>query len=96
MEQFDFDEWAELYRRDPEAFEARRKAMLAIELAKAGPLAEVARDTLRQLDAELEGKTDFERIETSLVWMVASMKQLAGRMDQLGGSLATLQAPPRG
>ena len=33
MHKFDFDEWADLYQRDPAAFEARRKAVLAL----AGP-----------------------------------------------------------
>lgn len=96
MDHFDFDEWAELYRRDPEGFEARRHAMLAIELAKAGPQAAAARDALRRLEAELQGKGDFERIETSLAWMATSMKALAGQMDQLGESLSALRAATPG
>ena len=35
MTQFDFDEWANLYRTNPMEFERRRKALLDAEIAKA-------------------------------------------------------------
>jgi hypothetical protein len=38
MGDFDFDEWAEPYRRDPAQFEARRQAMMAIELHAAASM----------------------------------------------------------
>ena len=50
---FDFDEWATLYQRDPEAFEARRKAMLAIEIAKGGVHAEAGKQLVEKLEAQL-------------------------------------------
>lgn len=84
-QKFDFDEWAELYQRDPAAFEARRKAVLALELAKAGPaLAANAKAVLGRLEEQVAGKDDAERIRTSMVWMAASMRQLAGKMQELG------------
>jgi hypothetical protein len=82
--EFDFDDWADLYRRDPAAFEARRQAVLALEIAKAGPAAAPARQSLRRLDKLLEGKSDEERVRQSLVWMVASMRQLSEKLTRLG------------
>lgn len=82
-EEFDFDAWAALYRADPDAFDARRRAVLALEMAKAGPAAQSAREALKRLDAQLEGKSDGERIQTSMAWMVASMRQLGDKMEQL-------------
>jgi len=88
MDKFDFDEWAELYRRDPAAFEARRQTVLALELAKADPgVAEPARATLRRLDAQLAGKDDAQRIQTSMLWMAASMRLLTTRMQDLSATV---------
>jgi hypothetical protein len=89
METFDFDEWAELYQRDPAAFEARRQAVLALELAKADlKVAEPARAALRRLELQLAGKSDAERIQTSMVWMAASMRMLTAKMHELGEVVA--------
>ncbi len=91
MQKFEFDEWAELYQRDPAAFEARRKAVLALEMAKAGPAVSAqAKATLRRLEEQVAGKNDAERIQTSMVWMAASMRQLAGKMQELGQASAQL------
>ena len=46
---FDFDEWATLYQRDPAAFEARRKALLAIEIARGGRHASAAKAMIERL-----------------------------------------------
>lgn len=92
MQKFDFDEWAELYQRDPVAFEARRQAVLALELAKAGPaVAAQAKVVLRKLEEQVAGKDDAERIQTSMVWMAASMRQLAGRMQDLSQATAQFE-----
>jgi len=90
MEKFDFDEWADLYQRDPAAFEARRQTVLALELAKASAtVAEPARAALRRLEAQLAGKDDAQRIQTSMVWMAASMRILSARMQELSDTVAT-------
>jgi len=95
MGKFDFDDWAELYRRDPAAFEARRQAVLALELAKVSPsVAEPARAMLRRLEARLEGKSDEERIQTSMLWMAASMRMLTSRMQDLNATVQGLEAQP--
>ena len=39
----------------------------------------------------LLGKNDAERIQTSMVWMAASMRQLAGRMQDLSEATAQLE-----
>ncbi|HPU51219.1 MAG TPA: DUF3135 domain-containing protein [Burkholderiaceae bacterium] len=94
MQKFDFDEWADLYQRDPAAFEARRKAVLALEIAKAGPaLSAQAKVALGKLEEQVAGKSDAERIQTSMVWMAASMRQLAGRMQDLSQATAQLERP---
>lgn len=92
---FDFDEWAQLYREDPVAFEARRQAVLALEIAKAGPAGAPAKRTLQRLEHYLEGKSDTERMRQSMVWMVASMRQLSDKMTALGEAVGTLEQQTR-
>ncbi|HMS80782.1 MAG TPA: DUF3135 domain-containing protein [Burkholderiaceae bacterium] len=92
---FDFDEWAELHRRDPEAFEARRRALLAIELAKGGDRAGPARELLGRLEAQLEGKPDLERARLSMLAMAESAKAMTAQLGALSDQLrehAALQA----
>jgi hypothetical protein len=81
--EFDFDEWSALYRRDPDAFEARRRALLAIEVARGGDKAEAARAMMERLEAQLEGRSDAERVRISLLAMVASAKQMSDRLEEL-------------
>lgn len=88
--EFGFDDWAELYKRDPAAFEARRQAILALEIAKAGAVAAPARQSLRRLDKHLEGKSDHERMRQSMIWMVASMRQLSEKLTRLGDAIDEL------
>ena len=84
---FDFDEWATLYQRDPAAFEARRKALLAIEIARGGRHASAAKAMIERLDSQLEGKSDAERARLSLLAMVASAKQMTDRLTELSEQL---------
>lgn len=96
MDKFDFDDWAELYRCDPAAFEARRQTVLALELAKVSPsIAEPARAMLRRLETQLAGKGDAERIQTSMLWMAASMRQLTSRMQDLSTTVRGLETQPQ-
>jgi hypothetical protein len=99
--EFDFDEWAALHRRDPEAFEARRRALLAIELAKGGERAGPAREALDRLEAQLDGKPDAERARLALVAMAESARRMTERLDELAARVrerSALQArlPRRG
>jgi hypothetical protein len=81
--EFDFDEWVALHQRDPEAFEARRRALLAIELARGGERAGPAREMLERLESQLDGKPDAERARLSLLAMVASARQMSERLVEL-------------
>jgi hypothetical protein len=89
---FDFDEWATLYKRDPEAFEARRKALLAIEIARGGVHAEAGKRLVAQLEAQLAGRTDAERINLSMLAMRDSAQLLARRLGELSSDLAQQMA----
>jgi len=95
--EFDFDEWAMLYQRDPEAFEARRRALLAIEVAKGGDKAGPAKAMLDRLEQLLAGKSEAERARLSLLAMVASARQMSEQMAELARRLredADPQPPP--
>jgi hypothetical protein len=92
--EFDFDEWSTLYQRDPAAFEARRRALLAIELARGGDRAAPARAMLERLEAQLEGKSDAERMRISMLAMVASAKAMSDRLQDLSREVAARTAPP--
>ncbi|MFZ4758121.1 MAG: DUF3135 domain-containing protein [Burkholderiaceae bacterium] len=98
--EFDFDEWAELHRRDPDAFEARRRALLAIEIARGGSHAAEAKAMVERLEAQLDGKSPDERARLALLAMVASARQMTEKLDDLSQSLrdrAALQSKlPRG
>ncbi|MFN9772597.1 MAG: DUF3135 domain-containing protein [Burkholderiales bacterium] len=81
--EFDFDEWATLHQRDPEAFEARRRALLAIELAKGGDKAGPVRELLERLEGQLEGKSAAERARLSMLAMAESARLMTDRLAQL-------------
>lgn len=80
---FNFDEWAALYQRDPQAFEARRKAVLAIEVARSGRHAQQARELVDRLDLALEGKSEVERMNLSMLAMATAASQLAQGLQNL-------------
>lgn len=85
---FDFDEWAELHRRDPEAFEARKQAMLALELAKGTPAqARAARQILERFERENENAPAGQRLTAAGALMLESMGRLAASMEDLGRAL---------
>lgn len=84
---FDFNEWATLYQQDPQAFEARRQALLAIEIAKGGVHAPAGRRLLQQLEARLDGQSDAERIRLSMQAMADSARSLAAQMGSLKDDL---------
>lgn len=94
FDEFNFDEWADLYRTDPEAFEARRQAMFAMQLARA-PIhqAESARALLREFDRRAEGQSDRQRLETATMMAVESMNELTTRLQTLRRSLIDTTGP---
>lgn len=94
VDESDFDEWVLLHRHDPVAFDARRRALLALELAKADPqAADAARGALRRLEARLAEMDDAQRVQTSMVWMAASLKLLGARMQGLVDTIGHPERP---
>ncbi|MGE0311970.1 MAG: hypothetical protein AB7P21_10175 [Lautropia sp.] len=85
--EFDFDEWAALYRTDPAAFEARRKAVLSIELAKGGPLAAPAAARLADLEARSAGATPAQRMTLAAQAMLESSRELQAHLETLARDL---------
>lgn len=86
-QEFTFDDWQRLYQSDPAAFEARRQAVLGIELAKIGPKGARARVCLSNLEAQLDGKSGDERARISMLWMAESALQLQERLNKLTQNL---------
>jgi hypothetical protein len=85
---FDFDEWSTLYKLDPKAFDARRKALLSIELARGGVKADMARNTLERLEARMEGRSEFERAQIALAAMVEAAQEMSEQLGALALPLA--------
>lgn len=81
---FDFDEWQELYKRDPEAFEAKRQQVLEAELAKVPSKYRVkVQQALAETEVRCEGKNDRQRVEIASKAAVDSMKELAKGLQAL-------------
>jgi hypothetical protein len=86
---FHFDDWAQLYKTDKQAFEARKQMIIALELAKATHISVETRQNLSTLTSSLAGKSDQERLELSLKWMVNSAEQLHLHLQALALALNT-------
>jgi hypothetical protein len=89
--EYNFDDWAKLYEVNPAAFESRRQAVLAIELAKLGPRAARARVSLANLEETLVGKTEEERVRISTLWMADAATKLNDQLEELAKRMSTLQ-----
>jgi hypothetical protein len=88
---FNFDEWAELYRSDPYAFESKRQATLMIAAARSGP---AARETVAMLLAQKPSRDRHIRLEGALNQMTRSMAVLAIHLHDLANCLGKLQNDP--
>jgi hypothetical protein len=86
---FHFDDWVQLHKTDKRAFEARKQMVIALELAKATHISLETRQNLNTLTSSLEGKSDQERLELSLKWMVNSAEQLHLHLQALALALNT-------
>jgi hypothetical protein len=91
---FHFDDWAKLYQTDKRAFEARKQMVITLELAKATHISTETRQNLSTLTSSLEGKSDQERLELSLKWMINSAEQLHLHLQALAVALNTNSIPP--
>ncbi|MFK7966397.1 MAG: DUF3135 domain-containing protein [Burkholderiaceae bacterium] len=81
---FDFDEWQALYKKDPQAFEAKRQAVLEAELAKVPSQYRVkVQQALAETEVRCEGKSDRQRMQIASDAAVDSMKELAKGLQAL-------------
>lgn len=87
MQTFNFDEWTELYRRDPRAFEAKRQLTLAAELAKAGALGKPIAQRLIDLENRSEGLSNELRAQLAFDAMNVSLRELNQSLDRLKTTL---------
>ena len=90
---FDFDEWAELYRTDPAAFEARRKALLSIEIAKGGPIAAPAAAVLAALEDKSADASPMERMTYAAKAMLDSSRMLQAQLQRLAREVEVVARP---
>ncbi|MBU6271152.1 MAG: hypothetical protein KGQ67_07610 [Betaproteobacteria bacterium] len=103
MDHFRPDQWRRLSRRHPSGFDARRRAVLLLELTRIGPPpnARAAR-ALARLERRLLGLDGPARLQTATLALAESMVELgraAGDLlrvgDELGRAVALDLAPPR-
>ena len=85
---FDFDEWARLWRRDPAAFEARRQALLGLELARgdAGQR-ERARAALAAYERLAAGGDAAARLQVASLCLAESVAELGRCLGELDAAL---------
>ncbi|MGH1357785.1 MAG: DUF3135 domain-containing protein [Burkholderiaceae bacterium] len=85
---FDFDEWQDLYQKDPVAFEAKRTQVLEAALAKApSQMRPRLRQVLVDVELRAEGKDDRQRLEIAMKATSESMNELAKGLQALRQSV---------
>lgn len=90
--QFDFDDWAGLYIENPEEFEARRKAVLMIEMAKGTPEQSAqGRALLESYEKRVKGCDLQQRLQVSASMMMESVKELNTELLMLKHSIQELE-----
>lgn len=89
-DQFDFDDWAGLYMENPREFEARRQAVLMIELAKGSAEQRAAgRAILTCFEQRAKGCDVQERMQVAASMMLESTQQLKTELKVLQQMLAS-------
>lgn len=84
MQAFDFEEWAELYRRSPAEFEARRQAVLEEQIAHS-PLTEERKAKLRAalFEAHTAGQDPMESVLRAQRLMWEAFTELQSQLKSL-------------
>ncbi len=85
MNDFSFDEWAELYKSNPEEFELKRKEMLDAEIMKAPP---EHRSSLRAIQLECDL---LRAITTPLQATIEISKMMCNKLNELKTPLTQLR-----
>ncbi len=84
MYKFDFDEWADLYERDPAEFERKRRQVLDAEIQKA-PVEQRLRLKLIQLECDVYHTTldPMEATAKMTEMLIKKAKELKGPLTSL-------------
>jgi hypothetical protein len=78
---FDFDDWAGLYIENPEEFEARRKAVLYLAMARGTPDQSAAgRVLLESYEKQVKGQDVQTRLKIASSFMMDSLQQLQSEL----------------
>jgi hypothetical protein len=85
MQGYDVEHWVTLHRDDPNAFDAARQTVIALELARVRPeFTGPARRLLERLRADAEGVGHEQRLRRSALYMIAALAQMARALEELG------------
>lgn len=86
--EFDFEDWAGLYLENPEEFEARRKAVLMIEMTcGTASQSDASRTLLDSYEKRVKGLDAQQRMQVSATMLVDSLQQLQTEMMVLKHTL---------
>lgn len=82
--QFDFDDWAELYKDNPQEFEIRRSAALMFEVARGSSKQRTdAYAMLESFERRAEGCDTQQRLKLSASMMTDSLGELSTELMML-------------
>lgn len=88
---FDFDDWAGLYLENPEEFEARRQAVLMIEMTRgSAEHAATAKTLLESFEKAATGRTPEQRMIIANNMMMESAHQLSAELQLLMQTLESV------
>lgn len=78
ISEFNFDDWAELYKKNPEEFEARRSAALMLELASGTSQQRAAAfAVLESFESRAKACDPQQRMELAASMMTESLSELS-------------------
>jgi hypothetical protein len=84
MDHFRPDQWRRLSRRHPSGFDARRRAVLLLELTRIGPPPNArARRALERLERRLPGQDAQTRLQTATLALAEAMLDLGRAASEL-------------
>ncbi|MEI8302744.1 MAG: hypothetical protein WCG13_05590 [Burkholderiales bacterium] len=84
MDHFRPDQWRRLSRRHPSGFDARRRAVLLLELTRIGPPPNArARRALERLERRLPGQDAQARLQTATLALAEAMLDLGRAASDL-------------
>ncbi len=92
-DEFDFQEWAELAQRSPEAFEQRRRAAIEAFLDTSGEQRKMGLSLQREIDYEIRrAGTPQQALSTISKMMWSQLAFLGEELERLSGGMRELEA----